>query len=129
MKDLKKSDLRMLRAMQLTYELCSEGSEINMRQIATVHKITNAFSTVLTRAGLVVRINRKKYEWIGPEPSLELIQKVRSETAIKKNDDSEIEEPQNEENEFENKTIDEKINHLEFMLDQIFERVNYLFET
>lgn len=122
MKDSKKSESRMLQAMKLGYELCKEGSELSWNDIAKAHKISNSFATALTRFGVVVKKSNKVFEWIGEPPSEELIKKLKADHLQRFNSNK-------EDKTFEEKTIDDKINHLEFMLDQIFERVDYLFQN
>ncbi len=122
MKDSKKSDQRVLSAMKLGYQLCKDGDEISWNDIAKAHKISNSFATFLTRLGVIVKLGNRRFDWIGDEPSEDMVKKIKS---------NHFQRPllKQEVIDFEQRPIDEKLNQIEFMCNQIFERVEYLFEN
>ena len=122
MKDSNKSDQRVLQAMRLGYQLCKEGDELSWNDIASVHKISNSFATSLTRLGVIVKIGNRRFQWIGEEPSEQLVKKVKTNHFERK-------DFRQENIEFDQRTVDEKLNQIDFMINQIFERVEYLFDS
>ena len=124
-----KSEQRLHTALVMVKTMADQNKEIAFEQISSMLQITNGIGSILKKMGLIVQNGTKKYQWIGSDPDHNMIidfKKCRAKTYYKSNDDDDI---IIESKPFQDETIDAKLNHIDFMINEIFERVEYLFSN
>lgn len=121
-----KSNERVLNALKSIKTLMDQDMPVSFEKMYQVFSISRSTQTGLRELGIIQKLSNKKYQWIGSEPSIEMCESLKDYHYNKYYSDKNEDEPQIE---FDSQTVDEKLNHINFMLDQLFDRVNYLFEN
>ncbi len=121
---MKNSDERFLQALALIKLKCDLGQKIKFKGICETFGITPAVRLAMVELAIIRETQDAFiYEWTSKNnPDLQMVKSIKSIFKRDKQKDTVKES-------FEHLTVDDKINHMEFMLSQIFERVNYLFEN
>jgi len=127
MKNKSKSNERLLLALTSIKTMIDQDQKFSFEKFYDIFKISRSTQTILKKMGIIISLGNKKYQWVGEPPTLELCDKLKKyHNTLYHNTDEQVEQP---ELEFETQTVDDKLNHINFMLDQLFDRVNYIFES
>lgn len=122
------SEQRVLTALTMVKTLADQDKEILFEQISNMLQISKGLGSVLKKMGTIVQRGVKKYDWIGGEPNYAMVSEFKKcrNNMYYKSDGDDVESDYRP---FQEETIDEKLNHLEFMINEIFSRVDYLFTS
>ena len=122
---MKNSDDRFLQALNLIKLKADLCQPIKFKGLCETFGISPGIKQAIEELGIISGTQETYiYQWIcKSNPDLQMVKSIKNIFKRDKQKESVINEN------FDQLTIDDKINHIEFMLNQIFERVNYLFEN
>ena len=121
---MKNKNEKLLLFLQSAKSLIDSGDDVNFNKAYEFYSLNRNTQSIMKKLGIIAKIGKNKFEWIGGVPNDEMCNVIKDYHKQLSQTEHQEEKP-----EFEVQTIDEKLNHINFMLDQLFDRVNYMFES